>query len=89
MFPAPYDFADLSTSPKERVIVEQEEPIHIVMIAIKADPAPSSDAELSDKFHNFCQQKVGRSDAFIMLGWVALGVHIANQHHWYTYFWLA
>ena len=57
VFPSSYDFADLSTSPKERII-DPEEPIHILMVAIKADQTSSTDDELSTKFLDFCQHKV-------------------------------
>lgn len=59
VFPAcsDFDIAAMSTSPKE-LSIDQEEPIHILMIAVKADQTANGDEELSEKFLQFCQAKV-------------------------------
>ncbi|XP_067945833.1 acetyl-CoA carboxylase-like [Watersipora subatra] len=58
IFPSAYDFTDMAGSPKQN-LHDQEEPIHILMIAIKADTTPRTDDELSEKFYNFCQSMSG------------------------------
>ena len=50
--------AAMASSPKKDHHCVDDEAIHILMIAIKADKIGNSDEELSEKFHNFCQQKV-------------------------------
>lgn len=57
VFPASeVDHTAISSSPKEHSI--DDEAIHILMVAIKSDKTGNSDEELSEKFYNFCQQKV-------------------------------
>lgn len=60
MFPASevVDHTAISSSPKDKAI--DDEAIHILMVAIKSDKTGNSDEELSEKFHNFCQQKVDK-----------------------------
>lgn len=67
VFPASevVDHTAISSSPKDKAI--DDEAIHILMVAIKSDKTGNSDEELSEKFHNFCQQKV---DKWNLLKWL-------------------
>ncbi|KAF6025259.1 hypothetical protein EB796_016427 [Bugula neritina] len=52
-----HDKASISTSSKERTAATDDEPIHILMIAVKADKTANTDEELSKKFLEFCNAK--------------------------------
>lgn len=59
-----HDKASISTSSKERTAATDDEPIHILMIAVKADKTANTDEELSKKFLEFCNAKVSTHRSF-------------------------